>query len=88
MALVNCELVTKTADYFDAKDYGANPCSCDFKELLWQHMRYTLCGSDYPVPCDSVECEEITVVSCNEASVDEESIFQSGCTKATITQYL
>lgn len=83
MALVNCELVRKTAEYYDAKDYGANPCSCDFKELLWQHMRYNLCGPDYPVPCDSDECNDAQVVSCGVTITET---FPAACTGPIITE--
>jgi|DEB0MinimDraft_10_1074344.scaffolds.fasta_scaffold344836_1 hypothetical protein len=65
MRIANCELVKKVAEYFNAMDYGANPCSCDYKELLWQHMKYFLCNPENPIPCDSEECLEVETEDCD-----------------------
>lgn len=65
MAIVNCELVKKVAEYFNAMDYGANPCSCDYNELLWQHMRYFMCNPENPLPCDSIDCPEVQEEDCD-----------------------
>jgi hypothetical protein len=74
MAIVNCELVRKVAEYFNKMDYGLEVCSCDYKELLWQHMKFHLCGVPHFKPCDDDECLEITTLECGIESDEGEIV--------------